>query len=48
MEVLLLLAKGIKVKEIATKLFITSKTVNAFRYRMHRKVELKMVLVLFV
>lgn len=48
MEVLLLLAKGIKVKEIATKLFITSKTVNAFRYRMHRKFELKMVLVLFV
>lgn len=37
MEVLLLLAKGMKAKEIATQLFITTKTVNAFRYRMFRK-----------
>lgn len=41
MEVLLLLAEGMKAKEIASKLFITSKTVNAFRYRIHRKLGVK-------
>lgn len=37
MEVLLLLTKGISVKDIASQLFITAKTVNGYRYNMFEK-----------
>ena len=41
MEVLLLLAKGMKTEEIAKKLHITAKTVNSHRYRMFDKLGVK-------
>ncbi len=41
MEVLLLLAKGMKAEEIAKQLHITAKTVNSHRYRMFDKLGVK-------
>ncbi|WP_423063207.1 response regulator [Candidiatus Paracoxiella cheracis] len=41
MQVLLLLAKGIKPQAIAEKLFISPKTVNSYRYRLFEKLNVK-------
>ncbi len=41
METLLLLAKGLTVDEIAKQLFISSKTVSSYRYRMYEKLGVK-------
>jgi len=41
MEVLLLLAKGHTTEEIAKQLFISTKTVNSYRYRMFEKLGVK-------
>ena len=41
MEVLLLLAKGLAINDIAKQLFLSPKTVSSYRYRMHEKLGVK-------
>lgn len=41
MEVLLMVAKGVETKRIAEQLFISTKTVNSYRYRAFEKLQVK-------
>ena len=41
LQIMFMLCSGAKVKDIAKKLFISSKTVNAYRYRLHEKLNVQ-------
>jgi two-component system invasion response regulator UvrY len=41
LQVLIMLAKGLTVKEIANKLVVTTKTINTYRYRLFKKLHVK-------
>ena len=41
MQVMLMITSGIKVPEIAKRLFLSSKTINCYRYRMFAKLNIK-------
>ena len=41
LQVMFMLCSGAKVKDIAKKLFIGSKTVNAYRYRLYEKLNVQ-------
>ena len=41
MQVMLMITRGMMVQDIADRLFLSSKTVNGYRYRMFEKLEIK-------
>lgn len=41
LEILLLISRGNKAPEIAEKLFLSTKTVNSYRYRLYKKLHIK-------
>jgi two-component system, NarL family, invasion response regulator UvrY len=41
MQVMLMITRGMTVQEIADRLFLSSKTINGYRYRMFEKLEIK-------
>lgn len=41
MQIMLMLTRGMTVLEIAERLFITTKTINGYRYRMFEKLDIK-------
>lgn len=41
LQVLIMIAKGLSVKEIAEKLVIAPKTINTYRYRLYKKLHVK-------
>lgn len=41
LEILLLISRGNKASEIADKLFLSIKTVNSYRYRLYKKLDIK-------
>jgi len=41
MQVMLMITSGMNVQDIADRLFLSSKTINGYRYRMFEKLEIK-------
>lgn len=41
LEILLLISQGHKAQEVAERLFISTKTVNSYRYRLYKKLNIK-------